>query len=217
MQNTSLKLKDFPITQQLKYKFYLGKFYLIKYQFLESFENFQWCLVNTSSLRNQQLVLELLIPISLVIGKKPNFNYLSSRGLNLEIFNLYSQIFQVVKSGDYKSFKQIVDQNYQYLKDKNLLLIMNKLEIVILRNLVKNVWVILGKLSSFNYTVIPIEGHAGDELYLENVMVTLLDSNLIKGKLSTNKTVVLSKVDPFPQVNHIYKVRFSRRSVNQWM
>lgn len=91
MQNTSLKLKDYPITQQLKYKYYLAKFYLIKNHLLESFENLKWCLLNTSSLKNQRLILELLIPISLIIGIKPNFNYLMSKGLNFEFLDFINK------------------------------------------------------------------------------------------------------------------------------
>lgn len=217
MQNTSLKLKDYPITQQLKYKYYLAKFYLIKNHLLESFENLKWCLLNTSSLKNQRLILELLIPISLIIGIKPNFNYLMSKGLNFEFFGLYQQIAQVVKTGDYQSFKRIINENSQYLKDKNLLLLMNKLDILVYRNLVKKVWLLLNKPASLDYTRIPIYDHENDELYLENLLVTLIDSNLIKGKLTMNKTVVLSKNDPFPKVFNIYQVRFAKRSLNQWM
>lgn len=217
MQNTSLKLKDYPITQQLKYKYYLAKFYLIKNQLLESFDNLNWCLLNTSSLKNQQLILELLIPISLVIGLKPNFNYLKNQGLNFEYFEIYQQISQVIKNGDFQSFKKLIDQNSQYLKNKNLLLLMNKLDILIYRNLVKKVWLLLDKPTSLDYTRIPIEGHINDDIYLENLLVTLIDSNLIKGKLTSNKTVVLSKNDPFPRVFHIYKVRFTKKSLNQWM
>ncbi|RCK63236.1 Nuclear mRNA export protein THP1 [Candida viswanathii] len=217
MQNTSLKLKDYPVTQQLKYKYYLAKFYLIKNHLLESFENLKWCLVNTGSAKNQKLILELLIPVSLIIGVKPNFAYLRSRGLDFEFFGIYEQIAYAVKTGDFMTFKQVVQQNYQYLKDKNLLLLMNKLDILVLRNLVKKVWLLLDKPASLDYTRIPVAGHINDELYLENLLVTLIDSNLIKGKLTMNKTVVLSKNDPFPLVFNIYKVRFAKRSLNQWM
>lgn len=94
---------------------------------------------------------------------------------------------------------------------------MNKLDILVYRNLVKKVWLLLNKPASLDYTRIPIYDHENDELYLENLLVTLIDSNLIKGKLTMNKTVVLSKNDPFPKVFNIYQVRFAKRSLNQWM
>ena len=53
MQNTSLKFNEFNLDQQLKYRYYLARYYLIKYQLIESFNHLQWCLVNTSSLKNQ--------------------------------------------------------------------------------------------------------------------------------------------------------------------
>ena len=57
MQNTSLKFNEFNLDQQLKYRYYLARYYLIKYQLIESFNHLQWCLVNTSSLKNQKLTL----------------------------------------------------------------------------------------------------------------------------------------------------------------
>ena len=94
---------------------------------------------------------------------------------------MYQTLSKSIRAGDYSKFKQIIDSNYHYLKDKNLLLLMNKVEILILRNLIKKVWIVLDKPSTMNYLNIPIEGHYNDELYLENVFVTLIDSNLIKG------------------------------------
>ena len=97
---------------------------------------------------------------------------------------------------------------------------MNKMEILLLRNLIKKIWIILNKPTTMNYLIIPIEGHYNDELYLENVFVTLIDSNLIKGKLTSSKTVVLSKTDPFPNVFNIYKLKYGNNNnsnSNQWI
>ena len=219
MQNTSLKFNEFNLDQQLKYRYYLARYYLIKYQLIESFNHLQWCLVNTSSLKNQKLTLELLLPVSLILGKIPNFNYLSQQGFNFPFVQMYQTLSKSIRAGDYSKFKQVIDSNYHYLKDKNLLLLMNKAEILILRNLIKKVWIVLDKPSTMNYLNIPIEGHYNDELYLENVFVTLIDSNLIKGKLTSSKTVVLSKTDTFPDVFNIYKLKYGNNNgnSNQWV
>ncbi|KAG8204885.1 CSN12, partial [Candida africana] len=219
MQNTSLKFNEFNLDQQLKYRYYLARYYLIKYQLIESFNHLQWCLVNTSSLKIQKLTLELLLPVSLILGKIPNFNYLSQQGFNFPFVQMYQTLSKSIRAGDYSKFKQVIDSNYHYLKDKNLLLLMNKAEILILRNLIKKVWIVLDKPSTMNYLNIPIEGHYNDELYLENVFVTLIDSNLIKGKLTSSKTVVLSKTDTFPDVFNIYKLKYGNNNgnSNQWV
>ncbi|KAI5961519.1 hypothetical protein CANMA_003801 [Candida margitis] len=82
MNNTSLQLTDFPITEQLKYRYYLARYYFIKYELIESFELLKWCLTRTNSGKNQQLILELFVPISLVIGKTPNFTNLKQSQAN---------------------------------------------------------------------------------------------------------------------------------------
>lgn len=88
---------SFNLDQQLKYRYYLARYYLIKYQLIESFNHLQWCLVNTSSLKNQKLTLELLLPVSLILGKIPNFNYLSQQGFNFLCTNV-SNFIQIHKS-----------------------------------------------------------------------------------------------------------------------
>ena len=215
MNNTSLKLADFPLGEQLKYRYYLARYYFIKYELMESFELLKWCLTRTSSGKNQQLILELFIPISLVIGKTPNFAVLKQSQRNnqyvMGLITMYEEMYQAIRPGDYASFKAIVEKNHHYLKSKNLLLLMNKMEILIYRNLVKNCWKILGRQSTMSFNLVPV----GDIYFKENLFVTLIDSNLIKGKL-TNKSVVLSKNDPFPRVFEIYTKRFKSKH-NQWM
>ncbi|CAX45470.1 Nuclear pore-associated, member of a complex involved in transcription and mRNA export, putative [Candida dubliniensis CD36] len=237
----NLNFNQFNLNQQLKYRYYLSRYYLIKYQLIESFNHLQWCLINTTNFKNQKLILELLLPISLIVGKIPNFNYLSENGFdddsnnsnnnnnnnnnnNFPFIKMYQCLSKTIITGNYLEFKQLINcnsKNYHYLKDKNLLLLlMNKMEILLLRNLIKKIWIILNKPTTMNYLIIPIEGHYNDELYLENVFVTLIDSNLIKGKLTSSKTVVLSKTDPFPNVFNIYKLKYGNNNnsnSNQWI
>ena len=96
--------------------------------------------------------------MSLILGKIPNFNYLSQQGFNFPFVQMYQTLSKSIRAGDYSKFKQVIDSNYHYLKDKNLLLLMNKAEILILRNLIKKVWIVLDKPSTMNYLNIPIEG-----------------------------------------------------------
>ncbi|CCG20996.1 hypothetical protein CORT_0A06090 [Candida orthopsilosis Co 90-125] len=215
MNNTNLQLADFPMVEQLKYRYYLARYYFIKYELIESFELLKWCLIRTSSGKNQQLILELFIPISLVIGKTPNFIALKQSQRNnqyvVNFLSMYEEMSKAIRPGDYALFKSIVEKNHRYLKSKNLLLLTNKMEILIYRNLVKNCWKILGRQTTMPYNLVPIQ----DIYFKENLFVTLIDSNLIKGKL-TNKSVVLSKNDPFPKVFDIYMKRFKSK-YNQWM
>ncbi|CAK9435935.1 uncharacterized protein LODBEIA_P05490 [Lodderomyces beijingensis] len=220
MNNTSLKIDDFPRGEQLKYRFYLAKYYFIKYELIECFRHLSWCLVNTSSAKNQKLVIELLLPVSLVLGKKPNFGSLQQQVHDAsvhEALHIYSELFRVVARGDHQSFTLLLERNHHYLKRNNALLLMNRVEILLYRNLVRHVWRILGQPLSVAIDVVPTL--ESDSLFKENLFVSLIDSNMIKGKLTTKGVLVLSKTDTFPDVFDIYTKRFGTRNgqANDWM
>ncbi|KAI5951330.1 hypothetical protein KGF54_004404 [Candida jiufengensis] len=221
MNNTSLRIKEFPMSEQIKYKFYLGKFWFIKNELIKSFENFKFCLLNTSSLKNQKLILEYFIPVSIIVGKVPNFNYLKSKfnGDNsiLEFLNLFERIAFLVKIGDFNGYNNLIAENYKYLKSKGILLVMNKIELLIYRNLSCKVWSILGKQPNLNTNLVPIPIPSSippqDQIfYKENIFVTLIDTGLLKGKLVKTNLIALSKIDPFPNVFDRYLRAYSNKT-----
>lgn len=220
MNNTNLHLSDFTLMEQLQYRYYLSKFYLIKYQLLDSFFHLSWCLTNSlaKSTKNTNMILELLIPISLALGKIPNFKYIRQI-CNETWLNFYDVLSQQIKSGDVSLFDEAIEQNYQYLKDKNVLLLMNKVRLVITRNLVKNIWKILGKPNNLDYDSIKAAVRRIDDDYLvENILISLIDQNLLKGKIFTRlRKVALSKNDPFPPVYDIYNLKFPSKKGVEWM
>merc|ERR1712080_33771 len=124
-----------------------------------------------------------------------------------DFINMYEEMSRSIQPGDLATFRSLVAKYHHYLKSKSLLLLMNKMEILIYRNLIKNCWKILGRQTTLPYNLVPIPK---DIYFKENLFVTLIDSNLIKGKL-TNRSVVLSKNDPFPRVFDIYMKRFKTK------
>ncbi|EDK42384.1 conserved hypothetical protein [Lodderomyces elongisporus NRRL YB-4239] len=221
MSNTSLRITDFLHNDQLKYRFYLARYYLTKYELLESFAHLEWCLVHTSSPKNKSMIIELLLPISLVLGKKPNFatfhRLQNGNGYAVQILSIYEQLFRATAKGDYVSFKLVLNNHRDYLKDKNLLLLLNGAEILIFRNYLKRIWKFMNCPSSLDTKIIPITGK--DIQFVENLLVTLIDSNLVKGKLTGKQTIVLSKNDPFPAVFDMYTRRYGahHKPNNSWM
>ncbi|RLV93382.1 Nuclear mRNA export protein THP1 [Spathaspora sp. JA1] len=221
MNNTNLNLNtDFSNLEQLQYRYYLAKFYLIKYQLLDSFNHLQWCLLNTSGVKNLRLVLKLLIPISLIIGKIPNFNYIKQALAEEDQswINMYYQLSILVRLGDLPGCLELINNHQQYLKSNNLLLLLeNKLQILIMRNSIKQKWIMLNKPNILDYDSIKLDDN-DDDYIIENVLVTLIDQNLIKGKIFTKlRKVALSKNEPFPNVYEIYKVKFLTNVDNKWM
>ncbi|EGW31020.1 uncharacterized protein SPAPADRAFT_62915 [Spathaspora passalidarum NRRL Y-27907] len=222
MNNTNLNLSDFKPIEQLQYRYYLSKFYLIKYQLLDSFNHLQWCLlnINTSSVKNLRLVLELLLPVSLIIGKVPNFAYVRQLLPPKDQWwmEMYYQMSLLIRLGDIHGCLRLIESNHEYLKSNNILLLLqNKLQILMMRNSIKQKWIMLNKPSTLDYDSIKLEDN-DDDYIIENVLITLIDQNLVKGKIFTRlRKVALSKNDPFPNVFEIYKVRFLTNVDNKWM
>ena len=79
MNNANLVMGKYDMNEQIQYRFYLGRFYFLKNQLVDAYTHLLWCLqrcpaVTDSS--NITRILQYLIPISIAIGKRPNFNFL---------------------------------------------------------------------------------------------------------------------------------------------
>ncbi|PVH22090.1 hypothetical protein CXQ85_004759 [Candidozyma haemuli] len=262
MNNANLRLTDFPKNQQIQYRYYLARFYMVKYQFVDAYQHFQWCLSNTPNnyLRdnaNVTRVLRSMIPLGMIIGKKPlldniSSTFYSSRDRTPRFLQTFCDISKAIERGDFKGFSTVLNDpdNYQELKEHLLLVLFaEKVPLLLLRNLVRKVWVLQGKQAKLDYDSIKIalstslaglslneincfgqkvnlEGSEEeiDDLVIENCLVTLIDQNLLKGKLFPRLRVVsLSKTGVFPEVAAISFVKYGNGSegrlnyADKWM
>lgn len=245
MNNANLKMIDFPKSQQVQYRYYLGKFYMAKYHFVDAYQHFHWCLLNTPSNymvdnSNVTQILRHLIPLGIIIGKKPNMNnirttFYSSRARCPKFLDILEGICAAVQLGDFNRFTRVINKadHYQVLKKYQLLLLFaEKAPILILRNLVRRVWNIQGCSAKLDYDSIRLAltvSLAGrplsaincfgecqesqrediDDFAVENCLVTLIDQNLLKGKLFPRLRVVsLSKTGVFPPIATILFLKF---------
>lgn len=245
MNNASLHFQSYPMNQQIQYRYYLAKFYLVKYQFVDAYQHFLWCLDQCPSNHrkdndNLSRILRDLIPTAIVLGKNPNFasiylTFYTLAALAPAFLGVYSQLMRIITSGSFARFQKFMAANYTLLKQHKLLLFINtKSCVVILRNLLKRVWVIQGSGTRLDYSTIatalatslegiPISnvidvtynsaqytnaGHIDDQV-VENCLITLIDQNLLKGKLFPRLRVIsLSKTNAFPPVASINFVKF---------
>lgn len=244
MNNASLEFHRFPMNQQIQYRYYLAKFYLVKYQFVDAYQHLVWCLDHcpsnyTRDNSNISRILRDLIPIAIILGKRPNFasiyqRFYSSAAQAPRFLTMYAQMMTIVKSGSFSKFQEFVAANYAELKRHKLLLVVaTKSCVVILRNLVRRLWIIQGTNTRLDYNSIAtalatsLQGlplarvvdfdyisptqppTAVDDQLVENCLITLIDQNLLKGKLFPRLRVVsLSKTGPFPAVDTIDFVKF---------
>lgn len=245
---TNVVFDSFPHSEKLQYRFYVSKYYMMNDQLMESYIELLWCLENCnfSSLNNATLILKLLFPVSLSVGKKPNFAYIYSkiyRDLSLlpRFFELYISLTKAIDLGSFLMFAQVVHENYVYLKDMNvLLLLVNKCKIIILRNIIKKLWnisqkpyyldfdsvkiallVSIGDNQQFLDLIYPIIKNKSDidDLVIENLFISLIYQNLLRGKILPRlRKVTLSKTNVFPLINDVYFSSFLSDSYkNNWM
>lgn len=245
MNNANLQFHSYLMNQQLQYRYYLAKFYLVKYLFVDAFQHFCWCLLHCPPNRmtdhvNVTKLLRDLLPVAMILGKRPNIQnfmscYYSSPETCPPFLGLYQQIQISIKRGSFFQFHELMNNpaNYEFLKRNYILLFLStKACVVILRNLVKKVWIAQGKqarldydaiktalrlsLNGLNLDEVPAQSlgiarpeQALDDLVVENCLITLIDQNLLKGKLFPRLRVVsLSKTGAFPSVDLINFIKF---------
>lgn len=169
MNNANLHISAFPKEEQLLYRFNLARFYMVKYQLIDAYEHFMWCLHNIpinyrKDNRNVSLILRLMIPISIILGKRPNLDnfktvYYTNSDKVPPFFDLYASLLGAIKSGSLFHLHNILDEenNVQFLKKNNLyLFVASKSFILTLRNLLRKVWVIGGKQNRLSYNHVAI-------------------------------------------------------------
>lgn len=243
MNNANLQLGSYPMNQQIQYRYYLAKFYMVKYQFVDAYQHFHWCLTHCPSNYCQDndnitRILRDIIPVGIILGKTPNIDnicrmFYSSPAKCPPFLALYSQLMESIKQGNFYQFHQLINNptHYDFLKQHKIILFLSaKSCVVILRNLIKRSWILQGKQARLDYDTIRIALEVSlsglllhsvnklgpttqpeiiDDFVVENCLITLIDQNLLKGKLFPRLRVVsLSKTNVFPAVDSINFVKF---------
>lgn len=222
----NLNSKKFDKNEILSYRFYLSKFYLIKNQLIDSYQHLTWCLVNCPVIPNHPniiKILKLLLPVSILIGKKPNFRFIKStylaNGIPKFIF-AYQKLSKAISSGRFSQLSNTITSDKEYFKSLGLLvMIENKASILTVRNLFERVWRILDKPLTLEYdaliSLLKLSGFdvATDDLLIENLLISLVDQNLLKGKIFPRLRVAsLARTNVFPPVDEINFIRFGNGS-----
>ena len=242
MNNANLKFTGFSRLEQVQYRFYLAKFYLIKDQLVDGYRHLEWCLENCSGRSNSIRILKYLLPVGMVIGKVAKYEVILGLLNNQKVpfLPIYYELDLSLRQGNYQRFNDVIVTHSQYLKDENLLLMLiNKSKLIILRNLVHKTWQITGRPSNLDYDAVKIALQTSlgpnierlkptfpifqdiiniDDHVIENVFITLIDQNLLKGKIFPRlRKVALSKSNAFAKIDEINFMRFGNSKLDNWM
>ncbi|AOA61611.1 TREX-2 complex component [Komagataella phaffii CBS 7435] len=253
MNVLNLDAKIIPKSQLIQYRFLLGKFNFIQNNFMTAFVQLNWCLnnayINNTNHRtkNMELILKYLIPSSLIVGKIPNLNILNQLLSSQEahpLIELYRPLISTLKKGNVFEFHKYLFDNESYFLKMNVLLpLLQRLRILLFRNLVRKLALIEPPVNNslrfssiktalfvsispnqnayfqnnYSYLIVTNESQI-DDSFVENLMISLIDQNLIKGKLvNDNHRIIVSKADTFPEIPTIYSTKFAVDSSFDWL
>lgn len=236
MNNLGLDWRKYLKNEQLQYRYYLAKFYLIKHQLVDSYQHLLWCLFNCpvgiKDLSNVSKILKYLIPTAVIIGKCPNINYITQMFYSAPVqvppfIRTYQAIIEAIKRGNLAQFHQVLSANYNELKRANiLLLLVNKCHILIARNLLRKTWHYLGEPQKLEFAQIKValalsaggdlasvsyNSYLGqlDSAGIHNLMISLIDEDLVRGKIFPMlETVALSLTSVFRKVDFVNFTKF---------
>lgn len=195
-------LYGYPKAHQIEFKYYEGRFHIYEQQLNQAEESLDFAFRNCDkdSFRNKRLVLRYLIPVKAYKGKFPTQALL----VKYKLQDL-GDILNSIKQGNIEMFNISLEANQDKFINQGIFVMIESLKLLAYRNLFKRTVRILQsfqvKLSSFS-TALAVAGVKSISLLeIECIFTNLINKKWIKGYISScQKTVVFSKLDPFPKI-----------------
>lgn len=200
--------EEFPVRDKVTYMYYTGRLEVFNENFPAADHKLSYALThcNSRSEANIRMILKYLIPVKLSIGILPK------RWL-LEKYNLleYDSVVQALRKGDLRLLRHALQEHEDRFLRSGVYLVLEKLELQVYQRLVKKIYIIqkqkdLSKAHQVKLEVI-VKALKWLEIDMdvdevECIMAILIYKNLVKGYFAhKSKVVVLSKQDPFPNLN----------------
>lgn len=196
---TNLNIQDYPISEEVTFRFYRGRVHIFDGEYKEA-ENTLQIAFEKCPKRNKRLILSFLIVLKVFHGQMPTTQLLEKYNLHSQ----YSILLQSVKQGNICQFEEQLNLNRKYfIKLELFLLISLKMKNLMIRNLLKRVYLCMGISNrlffrdlkiAFAFVQNPIE-----IAEIECICANLICEGFIKGYISHEKQlIVLSKLNPFP-------------------
>ncbi|KAF9573294.1 hypothetical protein EC968_008834 [Mortierella alpina] len=222
ISKAGVRLSDFPMSQQVTHRYYLGRYYLYQLDLRQAERNlsfaFRNCpdpsqddVANETIYQNGRLILTYLTACRLCLGRIPHSQLL--RMYNLEF--CFTPLVTAVRRGDLKLLRQTLDTTdlMSWLVKKEIyFLLKEKLEVLCWRSLIRRVCMVSrGPMDppqtrvSLEILLNVVRALLMDNTYdiwdIESITASLLDQGYIKGYIhSQKKILVLGKTNPFPVV-----------------
>ncbi|KAH8916436.1 hypothetical protein BT69DRAFT_1355686 [Atractiella rhizophila] len=196
-----------PKADKVTYLYYMGLIAFLKEDFAtaERELSLSFVLCHRRSIRNRELILDLLIPLRLLRGSLPSKNLLKSFH-RLKI--LYEPFVEAYKQGNPAAWDQALERGRARLGARGTLLLVMVARQAVVRRLVKKIWIVNNRDSRQRLDIIldvfrEVNSPDMDADEVECVLANMIRQGLIKGYLShPHQLMVLSKDNPFPKMDN---------------
>ncbi|KAF9967479.1 hypothetical protein BGZ70_009394 [Mortierella alpina] len=222
ISKAGVRLSDFPMSQQVTHRYYLGRYYLYQLDLRQAEKDLSFAFKNCPDpsqdegenaviYRNGRLILTYLTACRLCLGRIPYIQLLRMYDLDF----CFTPLANAVKKGDLKLLRQALDAPdlMSWLVKKEIyFLLKEKLEVLCWRSLIRHVCIVSRGPTDPPQTRVSLEvlldvvrallmDNTYDIWDIESITASLLDQGYIKGYIhSQKKILVLGKTNPFPVV-----------------
>ncbi|KAG5358952.1 Protein CSN12-like protein [Yarrowia sp. C11] len=223
MSTAGIRLGAYPKSQQVEYRFYLGRFYWLKSQLKNAYLHLYWawdkCYTESP---NKRLILKHLIAASLLLGIIPTRELLSQ----FNLVNIYGELCVALKNGNHTRFYVALENERDWFIDKDLYVLLKSRAFTLLdRGCLKVIheWSLAQGNPAIDYGTVakgldfatqqggyaqqvmaPQVMGGGAKMtstQVEAILVALIDQGFIKGKLqATGQRLIHAKANVFPPV-----------------
>uniref|UniRef100_A0A2L2YAG1 PCI domain-containing protein 2 homolog n=1 Tax=Parasteatoda tepidariorum TaxID=114398 RepID=A0A2L2YAG1_PARTP len=204
----SSNLKDqYPVAQRVTYKYFVGQQQMFQSKFKLADENLTFAFLHChrGSKRNKQLILIFLITVKMVLGVMPSMYLLQKYDLMQ-----FAEVAKAVRDGDLQRFGNALEASEDFFIKWGIRLVLEKLKIIIYRNLFKKVYLLLQThiipVGAFKAALNFRKEYQDDDPIEEEevlcILSNLIQENKMKGYISyQHLKVVLSKQNAFPPLS----------------
>lgn len=195
---------EFPLAQQITYKFFVGRKSMFdsNFKLADEYLSFAFEHCHLRSKKNKQLILHYLIPVKMSLGYMPTKHVLKKYNL-MQFWDLV----QAVKRGHIHGIDVVKERYESFLINAGIYLIVEKLKLIAYRNLFKRVYIILNNhqidISSLHKALLlSTKDEEIDLSETECIVANLIYENKIKGYISKpHMKLVVSKQNAFPKLS----------------
>ncbi|XP_037033737.1 PCI domain-containing protein 2 homolog isoform X2 [Bradysia coprophila] len=191
---------QFPLSQQITYKYFVGRKAMFDsdYRSADEFLSFAFQNCHRKFPKNKRLILIYLVPVKMLLGYMP-------RKEVLERYDVlqFHELASAIKDGNVRRFDEVIQRHETFFIEHGIYLIVEKLKTIGYRNLFKKVYLLTQTHQlDLQHFLCALEYVGETDISMDEthcIVANLIHEGKIKGYIShQHNKLVVSKQNPFP-------------------